>query len=451
MSSNTLVCSRTVGQGGSYSLLWHQWGHTFSDFLHADKRMTEPQKTFRSLGLIRGNGWNYISTLSMRMANEDTEMRPDSLEELLEEGGLWFLPRSWQDVKDSDSDISEYHAFAIGVLKRVESEFKRFYLLGVGAYLAVFCLLVALQRSLGLGTVRQRSNSSVALRLAVRFLVLHGAIVVLAWSGLTAVEDSYWGKSIRNRKSFRIPVSESDDPAPGTIPNWADVLSVSEYSSEYLASYARVLEYAHPGNSHWRTITGMFGPAYVSLAPSMKRSFCATLVTEVREFRRFLRQDEERFWSEITAPEELHELCDRDLTIASDPMLETMMSRITSLRSETKFGKFRETAMQTRTIPGYLRRWEDRFFGRDSNNENNNKKRITTLSSSFARKRAMFGSVICSPARSESPLTTVRHPSSYFRGDYLPPQPERMEPFDNAWLQEGDRVMAWFKCDDDSK
>ena len=100
-------------------MIWHQWGHTFSDYLHADKRMTEPQKTLRSLGLIKGNGWNYISTLSMRMANEDTEMKEDDLEELLEEeDGLWFLPRSWQDV-DEPSDISVWHGFWFGVLKRV--------------------------------------------------------------------------------------------------------------------------------------------------------------------------------------------------------------------------------------------------------------------------------------------------------------------------------------------
>lgn len=64
--------TRMIGQGGSYSLKWSLWGHTFSDFVHAEERMTEPQKTMRSLGLIKGGGWNMISVTSMRISNEDT-------------------------------------------------------------------------------------------------------------------------------------------------------------------------------------------------------------------------------------------------------------------------------------------------------------------------------------------------------------------------------------------
>jgi len=48
--------TRIIAQGGSYSLAWHQWGHTFSDFVHADQRMWEPLKTLRALGLVKGNG-----------------------------------------------------------------------------------------------------------------------------------------------------------------------------------------------------------------------------------------------------------------------------------------------------------------------------------------------------------------------------------------------------------
>jgi hypothetical protein len=63
--------TRMIAQGGSYSLLWTQWGHTFSDYAHADKRMTEPQRTMRSLGLIKGKGWNMVSVASMRITNAE--------------------------------------------------------------------------------------------------------------------------------------------------------------------------------------------------------------------------------------------------------------------------------------------------------------------------------------------------------------------------------------------
>jgi hypothetical protein len=71
--------TRMIGQGGSYSLMWNQWGHTLRDFAsepHATwklwKTMKEPWITMRSFGLLKAKGWNSISVTSMRIANEDT-------------------------------------------------------------------------------------------------------------------------------------------------------------------------------------------------------------------------------------------------------------------------------------------------------------------------------------------------------------------------------------------
>ena len=63
--------TRMIAQGGSYSLEWSNWGHTFSDFVYADQRMWEPLKTMRAVGLWRARGWNWVSVTSMRIANED--------------------------------------------------------------------------------------------------------------------------------------------------------------------------------------------------------------------------------------------------------------------------------------------------------------------------------------------------------------------------------------------
>ena len=61
--------TRMIGQGGSYSLKWNLWGNTFSDFVHADSRMTEVQKYLRSMGLLKGNGWTFVAQASMRIGN----------------------------------------------------------------------------------------------------------------------------------------------------------------------------------------------------------------------------------------------------------------------------------------------------------------------------------------------------------------------------------------------
>jgi len=435
--------TRMIGQGGSYSLIWHQWGHTLSDYVHSDKRMTEPQKTFRSLGLIKGNGWNYLSSLSMRMANEDTGMSSEHLEELLEEeGGLWFLPRSWQDVNE-ESDISDYHAFAIGVLKRVEFEFKRFYFVGLGAYVLIFSFFVMLQRSFGFGNASIQSKLSIAVRFLLRIVATHGVIVVIAWFALNTVEDSYWAKSIRSRKSYRIPVSEVDNPAPSTVPTRDDILFVSHYSSDYLASYARIVDFAHPGNSHWKAITKRYAAPYAALTQSLKQEFCTYLVLDVTSERRFLKQDEERFWTEVIEINELINTCHRDLTTAYDPLLEKLIFKVDSLQSETKFGKFRGTVMQVKTMPDYLQRWDNRILGNGL--KNSTRTGLFSAKSKQSKKRTTLEKAIYSATRLKSFAMTrnLLLPSSR---PALPQQPLRTEPFHGAWLQEGDRIECLFRC-----
>ena len=63
--------TRMIAQGGSYSLLWNNWGSTFADYAHGETRMAEPRRTMRSLGLLKGSGWNLLSVASMRIINEE--------------------------------------------------------------------------------------------------------------------------------------------------------------------------------------------------------------------------------------------------------------------------------------------------------------------------------------------------------------------------------------------
>eukprot|EP00531_Pseudo-nitzschia_arenysensis_P006588 CAMPEP_0116142726 /NCGR_PEP_ID=MMETSP0329-20121206/15063_1 /TAXON_ID=697910 /ORGANISM="Pseudo-nitzschia arenysensis, Strain B593" /LENGTH=820 /DNA_ID=CAMNT_0003637983 /DNA_START=112 /DNA_END=2575 /DNA_ORIENTATION=- len=439
------VETRQIGQGGSYSLLWHQWGHTLSDYVHADKRMTEPQKTLRSLGLINGKGWNYISTLSMRMANEDTEMKSDDLEELLEEeDGLWFLPRSWQEINE-ESDISEYHAFGVGVMKRVEKEFKRFYLMGLGAYVSLFSVLVMIQRVVGIGKVSRQSKLSISFHFLFRIALLHAPIVFLAWFGLNTVENSNWGKSIRNRKMYRIPLTHADDPTHGTIPDRDDILNASHYSSDYMASYSQLLDVAHPGNAYWKSLVKTHAASYNVFTKTMKKEFCGMLVVKATEERRFLKQDQERFWTEIVDIDELIQMCHRELTTAYDPLLANLFSQIESLKSETQFGRFRLTAMQSKTIPDYLRYWESQLLEKYSKSDDLTQTLPTNEKKS--EEKTKFGKTISSQIGVE--VSTMSE-SFTFRNRTIPELPDRSEPFEGAWLKEGDRVFALYECNFDN-
>ena len=62
---------RMISQGGSYSLLYTQWGHTFYDYAYSESRMKEPYTTLRSFGVLKADGWNLLSVASMRIINEE--------------------------------------------------------------------------------------------------------------------------------------------------------------------------------------------------------------------------------------------------------------------------------------------------------------------------------------------------------------------------------------------
>ena len=443
-----------LGQGGSYSLLWHQWGHTFSDYVHADKRMTEPQKTLRSLGFINGHGWTYISSLSMRIANEDTGMSSDNLEEFLEEdGGFPFLPQSWQADINEESPISEWHAFLFGLLKKVESELNRTYLFVLGVYIFGIFLLPVVQRAIGSGTNRKDSTWRVIIRFSSRLIITHSLVIIIAFVGLDMVENSTWGKSIRNRKSYRIPVIDSDDPPPSTIPYKTDILFVPHYASDYLASYSRILEFAHPGNAYWREITYKYAPGYAILSTDLQKEFCGSLIDWVTIERRFLKQDEERFWTLVDDDEELAKFCHRQLTMSFNPMVESLLRQIDSLRSETKFGLFRETSMQARIIPEYIQIWERRLMSSVRSIEMDNKLQkakntfFMGIPSDLQRKSSSYSNASYRWAK----VGYFPTKSLFRRNRSYPSMASRMEPEDGVWLQEGDRAVGLFRCDHESE
>ena len=80
--------------------------------------MTEPQKTLRSLGIIKGGGITFISSASMRMAGGEEANTWDDLEEFVDAGGFKFLPQSWQGNFRVQSEINDWHAWLYGTLKK---------------------------------------------------------------------------------------------------------------------------------------------------------------------------------------------------------------------------------------------------------------------------------------------------------------------------------------------
>jgi hypothetical protein len=410
-------------------LLWNQWGHTFYDYLHADTRMTEPQATLRSLGVIRSSGINYLSSASMRMANEESGMTANDLEDFLERGGFFFLPDSWQGKFEEVSDISDFHAFVLGTLKRVERQLEKINILAVVAYL----LLAILLR-------RQSTTCSSIFTSFSRVVVIYGLVLFVSWRVTRQVEDSNWAKGIRSGKAYTLSWVEIDESRPSTLPHRTDVLLVPHYASNYMASYSHVIDVAHPGNKFWNDLVKEQAEGYMALSPALQKQFCGMLLESITAQRRILEQGLDRLWYNVISQDQLRKFCHTEFIKSSNPLQNALMFEIDALKSESEFGMFRMTGMHVTQTNNFLEQWEKRFLPLLEGTE---------AKPAVVRNVATKTTTMLRPSIS---LTTVPQKASHKRhSSALPPKPSPTPPALNAWLQDGDRVKVLWDCKENGK
>jgi hypothetical protein len=373
-----------------------------------------------------------------------------SFEDFIEEkGGFKFLPKAWQgeiedDVEDDESAGSienPWYFFLIGTLKRTEQGLMGIYKMAVPLCL-VTLLLVDLLR--GFWT-RRWSLPSVFLRGVFRLVLLHGIIALIAWGGMHTIKESNWAKDIASGKSYRPPDLESLVDEDGhhatraTLPNELDVLRVSHYASHHLAGYGRVVDFAHPGNAKWNELTRNYAQGYLMLTEELQKDFCQSLLDYIRQDARFLKHGDEREWLPIEDNDELLDICHQDLVAASNKKIAVMVRELNSLKMTTKFGRFRDTAMQRDIMPRYLTAfWEPILVPQRpwSLRQGQTTKPVNSL---LISKRSTLQA-----SRSSSPADHKRRYS-------IPKSREPKEPFPLAWIREGDVVEAMDRCDSDRK
>jgi hypothetical protein len=255
------------------------------------------------------------------------------------------------------------------------------------------------------------------------------------------VDESNWGKTIRSGKAYRIPFNEvenDDDHPPSTVPYRDDVLFVRHYESDYLAAYSRVIDYAHPGNKHWKEEIYRLAPGYSKLSPELKEEFCNSLIKWTSVKRRFLKQDADRFWFQVTDMNELSKYCHRELSMAFDPLLDSLLRQLDALENESYFGLFRGTAMHKKIAPNYLAYWEKTLLPQSK------AEKATPSNSTVIMGKS---SSIVSPWLRIQPLPALPKQSQIGEERYaLPPEPVPTPPLPYVWLQEGDKVKAKYNC-----
>jgi hypothetical protein len=349
-------------------------------------------------------------------------------------GGFWFLPQSWQGAIANEEVAHDniWYSFLIGTLKRTEENLKKINTMALGSYVVALILADLLLFA------SKRSNGSLFVRSILRMIFTHGLVLAFGFYLLHTVQESNWAKDIQSEKAFRLPVYvpvETDLLLPETIPISSDILIAPQYASDYLAGYAKVLEYAHRGNQFWKQATKEYSSGYADLPEALQQDFCADLMQSVQSDRRFLQQDLTRSWIPVDDEEELSYICRKALVAAKSSLLEALVYQVEALRAEALYGRFQSTAMTDTISPEILGEWEKTFVppislvpkAKQNNSKNNN---------FLPRSFAVITNAQKLPASQKQPV---------------PPRPPSKEPYPGAWLQSGDIVEGRYGCNTNGK
>ena len=340
--------SRQLSQGITFSLRWDMWGHTLYDLAQADKRMTQPWATLRALGLYKEKdaswGIDYVSSATMRMANEDNGFRLDELDVFLERGGFTWLP---QFLNGQISQDGNWHDFLHDTVERC-LEFSS-YLNGfvVGLYIIVLvaaCIISPKKFGVrGLGTSVGRSA------------LLYGIVYAMWMAANDHVDNSQWAKDIVAGRKYAGAFKEEATftpmykHLPSTLPHQNDVLIETRYASRQLDMYNDWTR-DHPGSQLFQMLVREYATAYDSVKLDLFENATADYIVGAVEFSqgRFLFQNRNE-WLWLDRKDAI-DFTKAELVVEAYPLLKNTRQELRFLESDYKYGVHRGTVLAQKSL-----------------------------------------------------------------------------------------------------
>eukprot|EP00550_Attheya_septentrionalis_P007127 CAMPEP_0198284494 /NCGR_PEP_ID=MMETSP1449-20131203/3960_1 /TAXON_ID=420275 /ORGANISM="Attheya septentrionalis, Strain CCMP2084" /LENGTH=899 /DNA_ID=CAMNT_0043981587 /DNA_START=100 /DNA_END=2799 /DNA_ORIENTATION=+ len=441
--------SRLIGMGGSYSTKWDMWGHTMEDLARAPHVMTFPWAQLRALGLYKlprtDWGWDYITVVSMRIANQETGFSNDDLSIFLENGGFSFVPLFLHGTGET------WDVFLFDTLARC----KRF-VAKCNVVAMAFSALCLVSFSL-FRYYRQRQNKmngtdshqigilSVWKRACFRLFLTHGTVTLIAILIVHRVNSSFWAKDIIGGRLYTSPFLEVSMSAQRTtFPTRADVLIETRLSSEYLGSYNRLME-VHPGNEEFTRAVKEWSPyfqSYAKLAPVFQERIADSVLTSLTG--RLLIQTPDGSWSVLTE-QETNEFTQKSLLMTSNQMMAVLFLKLKYMRSDCQFvTSQRIVSMSRHQCSQFLNHLLGLLFTRPH------------TTAPLAMVPIVLESKTSCSLRIKSTLPSTpqdgRHQTrtkSYYDSTRLPPLPNKgndQDDLSKSWIMEGDIVESKFQC-----
>mmetsp|Transcript_4135 Transcript_4135/g.8133 ORF Transcript_4135/g.8133 Transcript_4135/m.8133 type:complete len:653 (+) Transcript_4135:1539-3497(+) len=435
--------TRGLSLGGSYATHWTQWGHSVLDLADNWRFMWNPIKTLRALGLYKSRdalwGWDYISVLMIRFSNRDYPGRQDLMTSL-ENGTLSVIPEFIrppvkEDLEDTDTKWYHYYFF-IDLAANCKSFLLTASYVAVGVYVGV-----AFGLNVGLYLIGKRARKDLSLgRNVARAILIPATVYLVFYNTKQRLDSSPWARHIRSKKLYQLSHDFRGPKLPSVLPHEKDVLMLDDFQSEYLASYTRLHEIGHPGNKAFKRMIVESAKGFETLSDSLKLDLSASLMLWNRESQgRFLGKNLVNQWAELTRPMTM-EYIHKQLLRQDNPFVEAAVRSIDYLSSETKFGTWRDTAMQRTHIPSLLRSLELRIvrLPKPSSAEKGAaepKARGLVLPRARASRQLMMD-LIMSDTTSDTQRVVLNG---------IPPARPIREPFPGAWLRVGDKVEGRYE------
>jgi len=350
--------SRQMSQGITFSLRWDMWGHTLFDLEEADARMVHPWALMRALGLYKRPdaewGVDFITGSSMRIANGDYGYKPDELDDFIDAGGIYWLPKFLQGTKELETD--SWYEYLQDTFFKCQDFAELVFRCVVGAYIAFFAPMIMV-----------KSQRKVACNAYAR-LVLYWTVLYYLYSvAKRYVGTTEWAADVKagrryanffkNQTAFGIK-----EPGPTTLPNQKDVLIETRFGSEYLHLYEDYIN-GHPGNRYFLDLVREGAKAYASYPDFLKDASVRYIISSVAFNQgRFLYQGAGGRWHWISDQRE--ELYTKRLLEAYSNGCKGMTTKnIRRLQSEYMYGVHRQTIMAQKHSVPFLRKLDEKILG----------------------------------------------------------------------------------------
>jgi hypothetical protein len=479
------VETRMVSLGSTFSIKTDHWGHTLDDYAEASSRMRQPWRTLRALGIYKPVnsewGWDLLTMASMRLVNEAYGYYRHELDELIEKGGISFVPKVLQAEVTGEEG---WHHYYMNTFENCKRALKTLNLCALGCFLACCSVFDGTSGRL----FRKRTHGSVTMRSLKRILLTHGLAILAAHGLWVRLCNSTWATKVTLGKLYNLIGFDLENAkVAATLPSLPDALLETRYNSEYLGSYNHMLDVTHPGNRNFYQLVNQNSLGYDKLNPSLQRHLSSSILELQRlSGGRLLTQNDLGKWYEMSG-ERAIDAVHKELMKASNHFVSKVLTELEFLLSETKFGHVRDSAMYQRHTPEVLQSLKHRILYptsghvdhvagttrlvsivdsslsamrrglRDKDEQRELILLLNQLRSKLQQLQEMGTKPLLSSAKAAPSMSlptisaiVVKRSASVLQKSkgrtlVLPPRHSLGEPYEGAWLAEGDLVDAKYQ------